>query len=199
MFKKNYVWICVLLIIVLVVAIGFVVFDSVKNKQGNVDGTDAMTSTNEIDNQQNKNNTNQKKTEVAEGTTIKIKDIECEKGEEITIEIKLQKDTSFVAANFEYDYDRENLDYMGFAAGKSFEEAAMFMVNDDDGIIKMGYVASPDDEKLVKAGDMVYLKFKVKDTVTKTDIENMFSVTILKTEDGTDIPATISQGSIKIK
>lgn len=45
---------------------------------------------------------------------FRIKDIKCNKGQEINVEIELLNDSNFVAANFEYKYDSTNLEYLSY-------------------------------------------------------------------------------------
>ena len=131
---------------------------------------------------------------------FKIKDINCNKGQEINIEIELLNDSDFVAANFEYKYDGDSLEYINYEIGDSLKNGAMTMVNNDDSNKKVliGFVAKPDGEKTIKSGRIIDIKFKVKEALTKNKIENIFDCTTLKKEDGTDINNNIQQGIIEI-
>lgn len=131
---------------------------------------------------------------------FKIKDINCNKGQEINIEIELLNDSDFVAANFEYKYDGDSLEYINYEIGESLKDGAMTIVNNDDKNKKIliGFVAKPEGEKTIKSGKIIDIKFKVKEALTKNKIENIFDCTTLKKEDGTDINNNIQQGIIEI-
>ena len=131
---------------------------------------------------------------------FKIKDIKCNKGQEINIEIELLNDSDFVAANFEYKYDGDSLEYINYEIGESLKDGAMTIVNNDDKNKKIliGFVAKPEGEKTIKSGKIIDIKFKVKEALTKNKIENIFDCTTLKKEDGTDINSNIQQGTIEI-
>ncbi|MBP3831432.1 MAG: hypothetical protein ILA02_03565 [Clostridia bacterium] len=131
---------------------------------------------------------------------FKIKDIKCLKGQEVNVEIELLNDSDFVAANFEYKYDGDSLEYINYEIGESLKDGAMTIVNNDDKNKKIliGFVAKPDGEKTIKAGKIIDIKFKVKEALTKNKIENIFDCTTLKKEDGTDINSSIQQGVIEI-
>ena len=131
---------------------------------------------------------------------FKIKDIKCLKGQEVNIEIELLNDSDFVAANFEYKYDGDSLEYINYKIGESLKDGAMTIVNNDDKNKKIliGFVAKPEGEKTIKSGKIIDIKFKVKEALTKNKIENIFDCTTLKKEDGTDINSNIQQGTIEI-
>lgn len=131
---------------------------------------------------------------------FKIKDIKCLKGQEVNVEIELLNESDFVAANFEYKYDGDSLEYINYEIGESLKDGAMTIVNNDDKNKKIliGFVAKPDGEKTIKAGKIIDIKFKVKEALTKNKIENIFDCTTLKKEDGTDINSNIQQGTIEI-
>ena len=131
---------------------------------------------------------------------FKIHNIKVTKGKEVNVEIELLNDSDFVAANFEYKYDGDSLEYINYEIGESLKDGAMTIVNNDDKNKKIliGFVAKPDGEKTIKAGKIIDIKFKVKETLTKNKIENTFDCTTLKKEDGTDINSNIQQGTIEI-
>lgn len=131
---------------------------------------------------------------------FKIQDIKVTKGQEINIEIELLNDSDFVAANFEYKYDGDSLEYINYKIGESLKDGAMTIVNNDDKNKKIliGFVAKPEGEKTIKSGKIIDIKFKVKEALTKNKIENIFDCTTLKKEDGTDINSNIQQGTIEI-
>ena len=131
---------------------------------------------------------------------FKIQDIKVTKGQEINIEIELLNDSDFVAANFEYKYDGDSLEYINYEIGESLKDGAMTIVNNDDKNKKIliGFVAKPEGEKTIKSGKIIDIKFKVKEALTKNKIENIFDCTTLKKEDGTDINSSIQQGVIEI-
>ena len=132
---------------------------------------------------------------------IRVKNIECLKGEEINVEIELQDDSNFVAANFEYIYDNSSLEYIGYEIGDSIANGAMTLVNNDElnSKVLIGFVANPADEKNIKMGKIINLKFRVKDNLNAESINNVFNCTTLKKEDGTDIKANITQGKIEVQ
>jgi hypothetical protein len=142
---------------------------------------------------------NKQEIETASNTKFKVKDVEIGKGEEVAIEIDLLNTSNFVAANFEYQYDKDNLEYVSYEKGETAENAAMLMINNVEDKILIGYVADPQKEKTLKAGNIVSLKFKVKDSAKVEEIKNIFKCTTLKNEDGSDIKYDIEQGNIKIK
>lgn len=131
---------------------------------------------------------------------FKIQNIKVTKGQEVNVEIEVLNDSDFVAANFEYKYDGDSLEYINYEIGESLKDGAMTIVNNDDKNKKIliGFVAKPDGEKTIKAGKIIDIKFKVKETLTKNKIENTFDCTTLKKEDGTDINSNIQQGTIEI-
>lgn len=133
-------------------------------------------------------------------TNFKVRDIKCQKGQEITVEIELLNDSDFVAANFEYKYDSNSLEYVNYEVGDSLKDGAMTIVNNDEDSEKIliGFVAKPEGNKLIKSGKLIDIKFKVKDNSAKNKIENLFESTTLKKEDGTDIRYNIQQGLIEI-
>ena len=137
--------------------------------------------------------------EISSNTKFKVADVEASKGEEIDIKINLLNTANFVAANFEYQYDKDSLEYVSYEKGETAENAAMLMINNVGNKILIGYVADPQKEKTLKAGNIVSLKFKVKDSAKVEEIKNIFKCTTLKNEDGSDIKYDIEQGNIKIK
>ncbi len=133
-------------------------------------------------------------------THLVIKDIKASAGQEINIEVNLQNDSNFVAANFEYIYDSTNLEYVDYKAGDSINNAAMLIVNNDveNSKLMIGFVANPQADKNIKSGNVISLRFKVKDNTDKNEIINEFKCTTLKDESGVDIEHDIKQGTIKI-
>ena len=170
--KKEISLGAILLVIILVLVISIILFKLINN-------------TNYVE----KNN-----------AVFKIKDIKCLKGQEVNVEIELLNDSDFVAANFEYKYDGDSLEYINYKIGESLKDGAMTIVNNDDKNKKIliGFVAKPEGEKTIKSGKIIDIKFKAKETLTKNKIENIFDCTTLKKEDGTDINSNIQQGTIEI-
>ena len=134
-------------------------------------------------------------------TNFKIKDIKCKSGEEICVEIELLNDSDFVAANFEYKYDSNALEYINYEIGDSIKDGTITLVNNDKSNEKVliGCIVKTDSESIIKSGKIIDIKFKVKDSLTVNKIENLFDCTTLKEKDGTDIKFNIQQGIIEIK
>ena len=114
--------------------------------------------------------------EIFSNTKFKVADVEASKGEEIDI-----------------------LEYVSYEKGETAENAAMLMINNVDDKVLIGYVADPQKEKTLNSGNIISLKFKVKDDTKVEEIKNIFKCTTLKKEDGSDIKYDIEQGNIKIK
>lgn len=175
--KKNGVSLgAILLLIIIIVIIVFAIKSIHKN--GNQD-----------------NNGNSEKI-----ANFRISNIKCTKGQEITVEIELLNNSNFVAGNFEYKYDSTCLEYLNYEIGDSIKDGAMTIVNNDkaNNKVLIGFVAKPESEKIIKAGKIIDIKFKVKEALTKNKIENVFECTTLKEEDGTDIKYKVQQGIIEI-
>lgn len=182
--KKNGISLgVIILIIIIAVVIIFICKKSNKDEKINTE-----------------NNIELSSSEQDASANFKIKDIKCNKGQEINVEIELLNDCNFVAANFEYKYDANNLEYINYETGNSLKDGAMTIVNNDETNKKIlvGFVAKPDGDKIVESGKIIDVKFKVKDTLTKNKIENVFECTTLKKEDGTDIKYNVQQGIIEI-
>ena len=143
--------------------------------------------------------TTKQNVEISSNTKFKVADVEASKGEEIDIKINLLNTANFVAANFEYQYDKDSLEYISYEKGETAENAAMLMINNVDDKVLIGYVADPQKEKTLNSGNIISLKFKVKDDTKVEEIKNIFKCTTLKNEDGSDIKYDIEQGNIKIK
>ena len=81
-------------------------------------------------------------------TSFRINNIICKNGDEISVEIEQLDDSDYVAANFEYIYDSNSLEYNSYEVGDSFSNAAMTIVNNDEknGKVLIGFVANPEDE-----------------------------------------------------
>ena len=155
----------------------------------------------------NKNNKEDDKKEqeevvaIKDGVNIRINDIKCSKGDEISVEVQMLNDSDFVAANFEYIYDKDSLEYVSYEVGDSLQDGAMTMVNNDEpnSKILIGFIANPNGTKKVESGKLIILKFKVKDQSSANIIKNEFKSTTLKKEDGTDIISNIKQGNIEVQ
>lgn len=181
--KKEFRLCYLVLGIILIISVIMLAFNMINNKE------------------KKKMNINNNENIVSESrANFKIKDINCNKGQEINIEIELLNDSDFVAANFEYKYDGDSLEYINYEIGESLKDGAMTIVNNDDKNKKIliGFVAKPEGEKTIKSGKIIDIKFKVKEALTKNKIENIFDCTTLKKEDGTDINNNIQQGIIEI-
>ena len=198
--KKEFNIIYLILGLIIVLAISLFAFKMINR---NNSATENNNSTNNINNTTNANsNTKNNNASTNEANlNFKIKDIKCSKGQEITVEVEMLNDSDFVAANFEYNYDSDSLEYIDYKVGNSLENAAMFIVNDDKDNHKVliGFVAKPEEEKEIKSGKIIDINFKVKDNLTATKIDNKFDCTTLKQEDGTDIKFNIQQGKIEIQ
>ena len=173
--KKNGVSLgAILLLIIMIVIIVFAIKSIHKNKDNN-DNSEQI-------------------------ANFRINNIKCTKGQEITVEIELLNNSDFVAGNFEYKYDSTCLEYLNYEIGDSIKDGAMTIVNNDkaNNKVLIGFVAKPESEKIIKAGKIIDIKFKVKEALTKNKIENVFECTTLKEEDGTDIKYKVQQGIIEI-
>lgn len=138
---------------------------------------------------------------VAENATnFKVLDITCENGDEAEIKIELTNDSNFVAANFEFEYDEDYLEYIGYEVGKPFEVGAMTMVNESkDGKVLIAFVDDPENKDGIKAGNIITLRFNTKKNTDKEGLNTSFKCTTLKQADGENVEFNINQGKIIIK
>lgn len=133
---------------------------------------------------------------------FEISDIIAKSGEEITINIKMLEDSSFVAANFELLYDSKQLEYVEYEEGDILKEGAMSVINNDEdnNKISIAYIANFQSETaIVKKGDLANITFKIKKSITDTKINTEFKCTTLKDKDGQDVQNVINQGTIVVK
>lgn len=121
-------------------------------------------------------------------------------GEEVTINISLNKEIEFASADFTLKYDTSKLEYVKYTELDIFKKSAMNIVknNTDTGKIAIGYVSNPDATSLVKSpGQMLSITFKIKSNIeetTKIDID----CTSLKKDSGENIEVSDIQSEIKI-
>ena len=137
-----------------------------------------------------------------EKVTFEISDITANANDEITINIKMIEDASFVAGNFELLYDSEKMEYIKYEKGQILEEAAMSIVNNNesDSKVSIAYVSDPQNEtNCIPKGELIKITFKINETVSNTKISPQFECSTLKDKEGNDIKFTINQGTITIK
>lgn len=137
----------------------------------------------------------------AKGIAFEINNIKCSKEEEIEVAINLDNETDFVAANFEMPYDGKNMEYVNYKIGNSLENGAMTLVNNNESENKVyiGFVAKPGEETVIPKGNLVTLKFRIKENAENKKINTEFNCTTLKQKNGEDVLFNIRQGVIEIK
>lgn len=189
--KKGISLITLLLVATVIIAIIVIAINILKPKENNASN---------IIVENNSDSRSQSEIIDFDGTAFRVKDIKAKRGDEIEVEIDLLNESNFVAANFEYKYDGSSLEYINYKIGDTIKGGAMSMVNNDKDseTVLIGYVAKPDGEKIVKPGNVVTLKFKIKENLKSKKIENTFECTTLKEEDGTDVKYEVQQGKIEI-
>ena len=148
------------------------------------------------------NNTDKELLSVEENKVIfEVDNVVANSNDEITINIKMLKDSNFVAGNFELVYDSGKMQYIDYKEGEILEKGAMSIVNNDkeNNKVRIAYVANPKSESnLIEKGELLSIKFKLKNSTTDEEIKPEFNCTTLKDKDGIDIPCVIKQGVISL-
>jgi len=125
---------------------------------------------------------------------------DCKKGDTITLKIDMLNAVSFVAGNFTVKYDSTSLDFVSYEYGEVLRTNYMITIHpvEDEGKINIGYIARLDaGTNLVKAGNVLTLKFKVKDDSKQINYVD-FSCDTFKEKDGTDISYHTNRGIVDI-
>lgn len=139
---------------------------------------------------------------INDAVIFNVENVRAKSGEEITINIKMQEDSSFVAANFELLYNSSEMEYIKFEKGTILNEGAMSIINNDEenNKILIAYVSNPQSKKdIIKKGDLISITFKINEQITNVKINPEFKCTTLKKEDGKDVKNIINQGTIIVK
>ena len=125
-------------------------------------------------------------------------------GNEVEVNIKLQNNVDFSAANFILTYDSNILEYKRYTVGDTLKKTdgstnGTVLINESiNGEIKIGYMSDATQaSETKKVGTMLKLVFLVKSGAGNTsDIE--LEATTLKKDDGTNVSANITNGKLRI-
>ena len=132
---------------------------------------------------------------------VSVNNVECNSGDEIEIKIEILDDSNYVAADFKYEYTEE-MEFLDYTKEEVLDKAAMALTNNNNEsrVVSIGVVQDPlDPTHFVEKGELITLKFKIKEDITNIVLNPELKCTTLKENDGTDISANIIQSSIKIK
>ena len=125
-------------------------------------------------------------------------------GHEVEVNIKLQNDVDFSAANFILAYDSNILQYKRYTVGNTLKKTdgstnGTVLINENiNGEIKIGYMSDVTQaSETKKVGTILKLVFLVKSGAgTTSNIE--LEATTLKKDDGTNVSANITNGKLRI-
>lgn len=125
-------------------------------------------------------------------------------GNEVEVNIKLQNNVDFSAANFILTYDSNILEYKRYTVGDTLKKTdgsinGTVLINESiNGEIKIGYMSDATQaSETKKVGTMLKLVFLVKSGAGNTS-ELEFEATTLKKDDGTNVSANITNGKLRI-
>lgn len=125
-------------------------------------------------------------------------------GNEVEVNISLQNNVEFSAANFVLSYDASKIEYKGYTVGNTLKRTdgsinGTILLNEKtSGIIKIGYISDATETSEIKsAGQLLKLKFSVN-SGAGTSLKIELEATTLKKEDGTDVATNIKNGNLCI-
>lgn len=135
-----------------------------------------------------------------------VNSVEVERGEEVTVQIKLDQDIpAATSINIQLGFDKDKLEVTGRRAGQSLRDFGSSTISSVEVANNQGFVAFPTTvsanedgditNKTIKAGVIGEVTFRAKDTATGTQNLNLQLVTLKCDRDGTsgvDIKSEVS-------
>ena len=127
-------------------------------------------------------------------TAITVKSQSAKKGETVKVPVELTDNPGIVAFLLEFTYDANSLEYCGFEKTELYTE---YQENAKSGSIKMIIMA---DQDVAEDGNLVYLKFKVKDGAKgSTDIKVISGDSNICNYAEEVIPCKMVNGTVTVK
>ncbi len=134
----------------------------------------------------------------AKTTNISVSEAEASAGEEVALSLDIIEGYGFGAGQFELHYDGDKLEYVGTEVGEALkaheEKVGDITHNAGKHTITMGYVTTVD---FTGTGSIMEARFKVKEGAEGTAVVSV-AVPELKSNDGQDIQAIITDGQVMI-